>query len=181
MSVVVIMAVACIRIACLLKTGHQLQAGSQYGQQHQVPFSLGGAPRASFGQYQRQVSGNQPLQQSQLPGQGYSYSSAGSHGSAHLFADSQPLRNQQPTGSQAYGNRDLASQMLLQRLQQQSYNQAPQRGAGLDRFFNPAAFGNAHTARAPVLPVSAASVCEICCLLAVPCAGGGFHVWCSVA
>lgn len=160
MFVVVTLIVACILVACLLKIGHQLQAGSQYGQQHQVPFSLGGAPRASFGQYQRQVSSNQPLQQSQLPGQGYSYSSAGSHGNAHLFADSQPLRNQQPPGSQAYGNSDLASQMLVQRLQQQSYNQAPQRGAGLDRFFNPAAFGNAQNARVPVLPVSPASVCE---------------------
>ncbi len=131
-----------------------MQASSQYGQQHHVPFNLGGAlPRASFGQYQGPVMGNQ---QSHLPGQGYSYPSAGSQANAHLFADSQQFRNQQPAGSQAYGNNDLASQMLLQRLQQQSYSQAPQGGAGLDRFFNPSAFSNAQNARVPAIPVSAA-------------------------
>ena len=133
-----------------------LQASSHYGQQHQLPFNLGGAPpRASFGQYQRPVMGNQQLQQSHLPGQGFSYPTAGSQANAHLFADSQQFQNQQPAGSQAYGNNDLASQMLLQRLQQQSYSQAPHGGAGLDRFFNPLAFSNAQHAHVPAIPVSA--------------------------
>ena len=136
---------------------HVMQASSHYGQQHQVPFNLGGAlPRASFGQYQGPAMGNQQLQQPHLPGQGFSYPSAGSQANAHLFVDSQQFRNQQPAGSQAYGNNDLASQMLLQRLQQQSYSQAPQGGAGLDRFFNPSAFSNAQNARVPAIPVSAA-------------------------
>jgi len=141
-----------------------MQASSHYGQQHQVPFNLGGAlPRASFGQYQGPVMGNQQLQHSHLPGQGFSYSSAGSQANAHLFADSQQFRNQQPAGSQAYGNHDLASQMLLQRLQQQSYSQAPQGGAGLDRFFNPLAFSNAQNAHVPAIPVSAAGCRGIIC------------------
>ncbi len=101
--------------------------------------------------------GNQQPQQSHIPGQGFSYPSAGSQANAHLFADSQQLRNhQQPAGSQTYGNNDLASQMLLQRLQQQSYSQAPQGGTGLDRFFNPLAFSNAQNARVPAIPVRAA-------------------------
>lgn len=134
-----------------------LQASSHYGQQHQLPFNLGGAaPRASFGQYQGPVMGNQQLQQTHLPGHGFSYPTAGSQANAQLFADSQQFRNQQPAGSQAYGNNDLASQMLLQRLQQQSYSQAPHGGAGLDRFFNPLAFSNAQNAHVPAIPVSAA-------------------------
>ncbi len=147
-------ALQCVYL-CVSHFLHVVQASPQYGQQHQVPFNLGGAlPRASFGQYQGPVMGNQ---QSHLPGQGYSYPSAGSQANAHLFADSQQFRNhQQPAGSQAYGNNDLASQMLLQRLQQQSYSQAPQGGAGLDRFFNPLAFSNAQNARVPAIAVRAA-------------------------
>ncbi len=138
-----------------------MQAGSQYGQQHQVPFNLGGAvPRASYGQFQGQVMGNQQLQH-QLSGQGLSYSSAGSQAGAHLSVDGQRFSNQQATGSQAYGNNDLASQMLLHRLQQQSYSQAPQQGAGLDRFFNPMAFNSAQNARVPAIPVSFDSTWQI--------------------
>lgn len=138
-----------------------VQTSSHYGQQHQLPFNLGGAlPRASFGQYQGPAMGNQ--QQPHLPGQGFSYPSAGSQANAHLFADSQHFRSQQPAGSQAYGSNDLASQMLLQRLQQQSYSQvpAPQGGAGLDRFFNPSAFSNAQNARVPAIPVRVANVSD---------------------
>ncbi|DBA93794.1 TPA: hypothetical protein ACH3X3_013849 [Trebouxia sp. C0006] len=150
--------------------GHEqshVQASSHYGQQHQVPFNLGGAlPRASFGQYQGPAMGNQQLQQPHLPGQGFSYPSAGSQANAHLFADSQQFRNQQPAGSQAYGNNDLASQMLLQRLQQQSYSQAPQGGAGLDRFFNPSAFSNAQNARVPAIPNMQGSLSELEAMMA---------------
>ncbi|KAA6420239.1 MAG: hypothetical protein FRX49_09723 [Trebouxia sp. A1-2] len=142
-----------------------VQASSHYGQQHQVPFNLGGAlPRAPFGQYQGPVMGNQ---QSHLPGQGFSYPSAGSQANAHLFADSQQFRShQQPAGSQGYGNNDLASQMLLQRLQQQSYSQAPQGGAGLDRFFNPLAFSNAQNARVPAIPNMQGSLSELEAMMA---------------
>lgn len=144
-----------------------VQASSHYGQQHQVPFNLGSAlPRASFGQYQGPVMGNQQLHQSHLPSQGFSYPSAGSQANAHLFADSQQFQNQQPAGSQAYGNNDLASQLLLQRLQQQSYGQAPQGGAGLDRFFNPLAFTNAQNARVPAIPNMQGSLSELEAMMA---------------
>ncbi|KAL0040376.1 hypothetical protein WJX77_005316 [Trebouxia sp. C0004] len=149
--------------------GHEqphVQASSHYGQQHQVPFNLGGAlPRASLGQYQGPVMGNQQLQQSHLPGEGFSYPSAGIQAN-HLLADSQQFRNPQPAGSQAYGNNDLASQMLLQRLQQQSYSQAPQGGAGLDRFFNPLAFSNAQNGRVPAIPNMPGSLSELEAMMA---------------
>ena len=148
-----------------------MQAGSQYGQQHQVPFNVGSTgPRAAYGQFQGQVMGSQQVQHAQLPGQGFSYSSASGQSNTLPSVDSQRFGNQPAMGSQAYGSNDLASQLLLERLQQQSYSQAPQRNAGLDRFFNPMAFSSAQHARVPALPVSDMRAWSLCLFYHSTCA-----------
>ena len=132
-----------------------LQAAQQYGQQHQLPGNLGGAmPRTAYGQVHSQVSGQQHAHHSQVPGQSFPYSLS-SQANSHLGMDGQQYSSRPAPAGQAYGNNELASQMLLQRLQQQqSYSQPPQRGAGLDRFFNPRAYNSSQHAHVPPLPVS---------------------------
>lgn len=133
----------------------------QYTQQHQLPVNLGGPlPRTAYGQIQGQGSGQQHAQHPQASGQSFPYS-LGSQANAHFGMDGQQYGTRPAPASQAYGNNVLASQMLLQRLQQQSYSQPPQRGAGLDRFFNPTAFNNSQHAHAPPVPVSS-KVCRWC-------------------
>ena len=132
-----------------------LQAASQYGQQHQLPFNLGGAmPQTAYGQAQGQALRQQHVHQAQIPSHSFSHP-LGSQANAHIGIDGQQYSSQRAPSNQMYGSSDLASQMLLQRLQQQqSYNQASQRGAGLDRFFNPTAFNASQAAHVPALPVS---------------------------
>ena len=110
-------------------------------------------PRTAYGQIHSQVSGQQHAHHLQVPGQSFSYSLS-SQANSHLGMDGQQYSSRPSPASQAYGNNDLASQMLLQRLQQQSYSQPPQRGAGLDRFFNPTAYSSSEHAHVPPVPVS---------------------------
>ena len=139
-------------MAGTLNTSAYLQAAPQYGQQHQLPAHLGGAmPRTAYGQIHSQVSGQQHAHQSQLPGQSFPYSLS-SQANSHVGMDGQQYSSR-PTPA-SHGNNDLASQMLLQRLQQQSYSQPPQRGVGLDRFFNPTAYNSSQHAHVPPVPVS---------------------------
>lgn len=139
----------------LLKLCTFLQAAQQYGQQHQLPANLGGAmPRTAYGHLHSQgLSGQQHAHHSQVPGQSFPYSLT-SQANSQLGMDGQQYSGHPKPGSQPYANNDLASQMLLQRLQQQSYSQPPQRGAGLDRFFNPTAYNSSQHAHVPPVPVS---------------------------
>ena len=107
-------------------------------------------PRTAYGQVHSQ---QQHAHHSQVPGQNFTYSRS-SQANSHLGMDGQQYSSHPTPASQAYGNNDLASQMLLQRLQQQSYNQPSQRGAGLDRFFNPTAYNSSQHAHVPPVPVS---------------------------
>lgn len=110
-------------------------------------------PRTAYGQIHSQVSGQQHAHHWQVPGQSFPYSLS-SQANSHLGMDGQQYSSHPSPASQAYGNNDLASQMLLQRLQQQSYSQPPQRGAGLDRFVNPTAYNSSQHAPVPPVPVS---------------------------
>ncbi|KAL3144278.1 hypothetical protein ABBQ32_004044 [Trebouxia sp. C0010 RCD-2024] len=124
----------------------------QYWQQHQLPVNLGRVrPGTAYGQIQSQGSGPQHALHSQVPGESFPYSLS-SQGNTHLGMDRQQFSSRPAPASQAYGNNVLASQTLLQQLQQQSYSQPPQRGAGLDRFFNPAGFSRSQ--HAPPVPAS---------------------------
>lgn len=105
-------------------------------------------PQTAYGQAHTQTLG-----QHHQPSHSFSHP-LGSQANARLAVDGQQYSSQRAPSNQAYGSSDLASQMLLQRLQQQSYNQASQRGAGLDRFFNPMAFNTSQAGHAPSLPVS---------------------------
>lgn len=139
-------------VVCMLCVCSVLLAALQYWRQHQLPVNLGGArPGTAYGQIQSQVSGLQHAHHSQVPGESFPYSLS-SQGNTHLGMDRQQYSSRPAPASQAYGNSVLASQTLLQRLQQQSYSQPPQRGAGLDRFFNPTGFSSSQ--HAPPVPVS---------------------------
>ena len=139
----------------MLNMRSYLQAAPQYGQQHQLPANLGGGamPRTAYGQIQSQVSGQQHAHHSQVPSHSFPYSLS-NQSNAHLGMVGQQYSSRPAPASQACGNNDFASRMLLQRLQQQSYSQPPQRSAGLDRFFNPTAFNsNLPNTHVPPVPV----------------------------